>query len=72
MLVRITQDMQAVIRSSLQLPAGVAVEIELVVQMGIERSDPKQNARPRTYRRPAQLPAHSRRSGSFQGLAPLA
>ena len=36
------------------LPAGVAVEIELVVQVGIDRSEPKQNARPRSHRRPAQ------------------
>jgi len=36
------------------LPAGVAVEIELVAQVGIDRSEPKQNARPRSHRRPAQ------------------
>jgi hypothetical protein len=36
----------------------VAVEIELVVQVGIDRSEPNQNARPRSHRRPAQ-PPHS-------------
>ena len=34
------------------LPAGVAVEIDLIVQVGIDRSEPKQNARqPRRHRR---------------------
>ena len=54
------------------LPAGVAVEIELVVQVGIDGSEPKQNARPRTHRCPAHPPIHSRRSGSFQAPASLA
>lgn len=41
------------------LPGGVAVEIELIVQVGIGRSEIKQNARHRSARRsqqPAKLP----------------
>jgi enamine deaminase RidA (YjgF/YER057c/UK114 family) len=42
------------------LPAGVAVEIEFVVQVGIDRSEPRRNARRRSHSaRRSQQPAAS-------------